>query len=496
VQPAVSSLLVALEKLHAARSGHARPLRRKRHHHLVDEPLVIVPLKLAGEAAAPLGCAVGTDPDDPLLLTVPQPRNRDLQHAFFLELARVVLDYIAARQTETEEVLSHRRDEPPRLRYADAPQILTPNRPALEYLGLLGRLTRFQETEDEVPLLGRWLTFFADRAEYPGSSLALAMTDLLTAQWATGQSELEDANLAMLLAWICPPEGMTGAQAARAAEDPLDFPPAGPATDPEFDNLVLQPAVHGYDRAAAAGDRVALARAEAKIREAVASQLMPTWRLMWKGLERLRALPEAPHCEQRWAADRDRFTGHVDHIAEGGPPQPRHDHAVAAAARLATLERAQGRFEAEQALDDPFVLAELRTLGEAFGGTVVDREPDRTEVSPKGRVLLRPRLTVRTEDPVRIEHDQTYVSPERPRQTVRIRQVVDDDSGCLLVLDVISGMGTPKRPAPIPELGETVCYTRAPAQFGGQEFPAPEETPWTHGGPPADLDEPHREPDQ
>ncbi|SEG54052.1 hypothetical protein SAMN04489712_106133 [Thermomonospora echinospora] len=484
----MSGLLTVLEKMHAARTGYARPLRRFRHHHLVDEPLVIVPLKLAGEAAAPLGCAVGTDPDEPVLLTVPQPRNRDLQHAFFTDLAHVVLGYVAARQGETEEVVP--RGGEPRLRYADAPQILVPNRPALDHLGLTGRLTRFQETEDDVPLLGRWLTFFADRAEYPGSSLALALTDLLTAQWATGQSDLEDANLAMLLAWICPPEGTTGAAAAQVAENPLDFPPAGPATDPDFDGLVLQPAVQGYDRAVDAGDPVAAARAEAKVREAVTSQLMPTWRLMWKGLRRLRELPEAAGCEQRWAADRDRFTRHVDRIAEGGPPQPRHDHAVAAAARLATLERAQSRFEAQQAVDDPFVLAELRTTGEAFGGTVVAGEPDRTEVTAKGRTVLRPRLTVRTEDPVRVDDDQAYVCPDRPKQNVRIREIAEDESGCLLVLDVVSGMGTVKKPVPIPEPGETVRYTRVPPQWGGQDFPAPEETPWTHGGPPPGSEEP------
>ena len=37
------------------------------------------------------------------------------------------------------------REERPR--YADAPQILVPNQAARDYLGLLGRATRFQPTE-------------------------------------------------------------------------------------------------------------------------------------------------------------------------------------------------------------------------------------------------------------------------------------------------------------------------------------------------------------
>src|SRR5213075_1020530 len=109
--------------------------------------------------------------------------------------------------------------------------------------------TRFRRTEGEyavppaVPELGRWLTFLGERAEHPGSCLLLAATDVLGAHWATGQSAVEDQNLAALLGWIDPPAGLTGAAAAAAAEDPVAWPPAGPATDPTFDNEVLAPLI-------------------------------------------------------------------------------------------------------------------------------------------------------------------------------------------------------------------------------------------------------------
>ena len=86
--------------------------------------------------------------------------------------------------------------------------------------------------------------------------------------WATGQSALEDSNLAALLAWIDPPTGQTGALAALDAEDPELWPPAGPATDPEFDNKMLAPAMEGYTRALAAvadGDVLAEPRAYAAL---------------------------------------------------------------------------------------------------------------------------------------------------------------------------------------------------------------------------------------
>src|SRR5690606_1538312 len=127
-----------------------------------------------------------------------------------------------------------------------------PNRQAVAFTALLGRSTRFRRPDGpypvhpSVPVLGRWLTFFADRAGYPGSCLLLAATEALALHWASGQSDLEDANLAALLGWIDPPPGVSGAQAAQEAEDPLIWPPAGPATDPGFDNEVLAPAIDAY----------------------------------------------------------------------------------------------------------------------------------------------------------------------------------------------------------------------------------------------------------
>ena len=142
-----------------------------------------------------------------------------------------------------------------------------PNPAAVAFTRLLGRSTRFRRTEGEyavaasVPVLGRWLTFFTERAEHPASSLMLAATEALALHWATGQSPVEDLNLGAILGWIDPPPGQSGARAAAAAEDPVRCPPAGPATDTTFDNEVLEHRIsavrtarftgRGYDHAKA-----------------------------------------------------------------------------------------------------------------------------------------------------------------------------------------------------------------------------------------------------
>src|SRR5262249_26386520 len=226
--------LTSLARALAADRGVAQPAATVRHVHLARRPLVLIPLALAGEANAPLAAMVGDDPESPVLLTVAQPRNRDQRFAFAAVLARIAVGYIE-RFCAAEETVPGGRGQHPRTRYADAPQILVPNPAGIVFLRLLGRSTRFRRPYGEypvdpaVPVLGRWLTFFAERGELPGSCLLLAVTDALSLHWATGQSPVEDQNLAALAGWIDPSAGQTGAEAAAAAEDPLNWPPARPA---------------------------------------------------------------------------------------------------------------------------------------------------------------------------------------------------------------------------------------------------------------------------
>jgi hypothetical protein len=324
---------------------------------------------------------------------------------------------------------------------------------------------------------------------------------VLARHWATGQSSLEDQHLGALLAWIEPPEGTSGAEAARAAELARDAdgqllcPPAGPATDPAFDNKLLAPAIERYDRAraalaaaedaVAADDRLAaLTAAEREIRDLVASRTRPTWDAVWQGLDLLRELPQGAYAEERWTRDRWSFTGHRDRVLAGEPPQPRRDDAVTAANKLATREREQARLEAQEALDDPLVMAGRRLAGEAFAGEVIDVVMASSEGK---RPSPRPLVTVRTDDrPQAAERAKVYRSlGGRPQSA----EVVGQEAGGVLVLRVLDKMGRGKEPEPgsVPEKGDRICFTLFEhEQRGGAKLPDPEETPWTHGGPPGE----------
>ena len=461
------STLTALARAQAVATGRAQPIATVRHLHVHDHPLVLIPLAMAGEANAPLAALCGTDPAAPRLLVVTQPRNRDERFAFFADLAEILLPYFESFATETETIPVDRGKDT-RERYLDAPQIWVPNPAGVEFLKLLGRSTRFRSVDGEfpvpagVPLLGRWLTFFAGTAEMPGSTLLVNAVQALGLHWATGQSSAEDAQLGALLAWI-----ESGADAAREAEN---GPVAGPATDPDFDNRVLAPLIE---------------QSAPELPDVLRDLLRPTWERMWRAMNLLRTLPVGERVPLRWDSDRDAYTAYAQHVAEGGGPQPRRDGAVAAAARLQRLENAASRYAVQRAFDDPLVLAEYRLSGAAFAGEVTLAKADRIDDSGR-RPVLRPRIMVHTEEEVRFEPGTSLTSPARPSQKAKVISVNGGD----VVLELSGGMGRKlvAEPGSVPAVGERLIFTTlSEAYRPGGAFPEPDDTPWTHGGPPEPI---------
>ncbi|MGN2640432.1 hypothetical protein ACTD5D_30545 [Nocardia takedensis] len=490
------SVLTALARVRAMRTGRAQPLATVRHYHLSPRPFVLIPLRLAGEAAAPLAVMFGTDRDEPTVLIVPQPRDRVLRLRFLEALAGHLLPHLASYLDAAEDI-TDRSGEVVGRRCLDAAQLWVPNTGGVDFLGLLGRSVRYHRVDGpnpvpaEIPLLGRWLTWFAERAERPGSAALLPMTSVLAMHWASGQSALEDANLAALLGWIDPPAGLSGAQAAAFAEDPLASPPAGPATDPGFDNEELAPLVNAYDTAIDDVDGTAKTVAAQRLEVALRAQLEPTWQLMWRGLDLLARLPEAANVPTRWQRDRGSFTYFADNI-DDNIAQARRDAAVSAVRRLLDREAAAEAFQAQRAYDDPRVMAEYRVAGAALRGEVTACEPDRVDTSGK-RAVLRPLIRVETSDPFTAAPGETLFSAERPNQKAK---VLDVDGG-VLVLELSGGMGTGRtaKPGTVPQPGDQVGFTRFPLtnSAGKLVLPEPEETPWTHGGPPPEFVPDHTE---
>ncbi|MDG4760320.1 hypothetical protein [Micromonospora sp. WMMD710] len=452
--------------------------------HIGRHPLVFIPLAMAGEAHAPVAAMIGTDQKDPHLLVVAQPRNRDQRFEFAHKLARIFMKEILQ---DAERRIPKRGAGKGVMQCSDAPQIWVPNRAGAEFVRMLGRSTRFRKTTGpwkvpaNVPRMGKWLTFYADRTLYAGSSLLVPATAALSQHWATGQSAEEDEHLGTLLAWIEPGDGLTGVEAADRMEDPVEHPPAGPSTDPSFDNTVLAPLIQRYHETvhnSPARDHV-----QSQIESELHTQLIDTWHQVWRAIDLLEGLDPGDHVDQRWQDDLAALTRTADWIATSPGAQRKRDLAVEAARRLHEFERHHARYEAQRAFDDPLVMAEARMLGEAFVGIV-------TAARPNLRVGARklPRIIVETTDPVRLTSDETGLcSPARPRQRAEIKDIVEVDGGLQIELELSEGMGNRREPAPgtVPSIGEEICYSLFSDNFRRTPaLPRIEETPWTHGGPP------------
>jgi len=145
------STLTALARARAAHAGRAVPITAVRHVHLSDAPLVLIPLMQAGEAAAPLAVMAGTDRDEPRLLVVAQPRNRDQRFDFLTELAELLVPYIVERREHTETVEATKNHEEWE-RCTDAPQLILPNPGGVDALRLLGRSARFRTVDGPYPV--------------------------------------------------------------------------------------------------------------------------------------------------------------------------------------------------------------------------------------------------------------------------------------------------------------------------------------------------------
>jgi hypothetical protein len=254
-----------------------------------------------------------------------------------------------------------------------------------------------------------------------------------------------------------------------------------------FDRDVLAGLYKTVKESRAAGDGAAERRVLVRLERELWLALEPTWQLVWRSIDLLRALPAGGHVAERWKSDRRSFSGYVRYLREGGFPQAKRDAAVDAARRLARLESELEQLDAQMAFDDPLVMAEHMMTGQAFEGVVVHAEPGRRDESGK-RAKLRPWITVETADEVIAEPGAGLRSPARPGQKAVVVDVGDElDGRTRVTLELQNGMGRGLVPAPgsVPGTDDVLCYTTLTLEFQPPpEFPAREDTPWTHGGPP------------
>src|SRR5262249_49670236 len=194
-------------------------------------------------------------------------------------------------------------------------------------------------------------------------------------------------------AFIDPPDGVHGFDAAARAEDSS----VGPVPAAEDDER-LAPLVERFNKLR--GDRTASPVVKpllGPIEDHYRPLVRGAWDLLWRCRDREAKFTEAPSVGRRWVKDREAYTAHMDWMARNGLRRTRQTPRQAAMT-LRELEEAQRLLDAEEACDDPLRMIPYVLQHQAVRGRVVDVDLDHRELATK-RMVPRPLITLHSADP-------------------------------------------------------------------------------------------------
>jgi hypothetical protein len=445
-----------------------------RHRRLVPDPLAVVLWQLGAEPFSAAAIGWGEARARLHMAVAGEPRNRDLAFAALLEFAKWFNPRFEAFATHRE---TFTRGEYTFTVARSAPQVVVVNGATIELLGRLGRRLAYLPTGGPRPAdpalvrLGRHLRFLWDHYAVPGQQLIIALTDLMNAHWATPQSAVERQSLPALDAFIDPPCGASGFDAAAAAE----LRPVGPLPDGDDEERLIPPVERFNAVRNGKTDPAVVGRLLAPIIDHYRPLVRRAWDLLWRCRDREAALPEAPSVGRRWDVDRNAYTRHIDWLARNGLRRTRQSPRQAATI-LRNLEEAGRLLEAEEACDDPLRMAAYVLTNKAVRGTVVAVDPNHAEPGPK-RIVRRPLVTLRSPDPCLIPAGRELWWTGQPDGKEFVVEEVRPGrgGGSDVVLKLMTSSGT----TALPTLGSRACFSAhstKPAWLGK----LPDDDPWTH----------------
>jgi hypothetical protein len=468
--------LSTLLAVQAHREGHAQRSAIACHRVLRVDPLLVCLFGLGAEPFAAAALGWGRSEQQLEVAIAGDPRERRL---LFPALERLADDLLPYFETPFESVrrVPGPRGGRERMEVDELPQILVPNVETLLLLGRIGRRVRYLPTDGPTPAseelirLGAHLDFLRKHGARPGQQLVVVASELVSDHWQTSLNSWEARSLPALDAFVEPPPGVHGHEAAAEA----DRDPLGPRPDARQD--------------AAAGPlirRLNERRAKSVERDVVEPLLVPLGRhyrplleraaeISWRCLRREAAYPTARHAPVREQLDREAYCLHMDLVSRGVRRRARMTQAQAIR-HVAELEQGGARLAAQEAVDDPLRMVDVLLAGQAVLGTVIDVDADHRPAGTQGRPLVELAL----DTPTLLEPGERVHWDRLPEKDWEVTAVGPGRIELMLLNP---------RARPLPQIGERACFTiLAVKDEHFASSPSP-DAPWTHV-PPLAAEEP------
>ncbi len=416
-----------VRRLAAFHQGRPLPLGKTMHFPVArQEDILIVAFARMGGESLPWGIGYGHPNTSPTILTVPEPRNRDLVAEMAAQLAPVLLKHFwhpdsgSSRVTDPQQVLPLR-------------QVWLPNPTHLDMLHFLAytyTFTKWGEPARVVRLnaLGRLSNWLFQEAHRPGQVVTMVATETLRESFTFPAETTRQGHLGFLLAWL---EAKGGREARLTAASAAERLPIATTLDPEFERSKLEPVVQRHNDASRSGDERAAKAAVLELSRRLEPELRRRFELTQRAIQILKSdkRPLNAGVAQLITASHDELWSQYLRLelkrsdGDGGPlfvPSPETDrHPAAAASRYMAHEASADLHAAALLHHDVELQSQAIAAGDAFRGRI-------TAVRDEGQGrATRPIWTIESEQktPLRLREGSDVCVAGLPNRTGRVRSI-------------------------------------------------------------------------
>ena len=271
-------------RLEAFAAGRPLPRGETLHFHLADDDdiLMLSFIRMGGESG-PWAIGYAHPNEEPTVLCVPEPRNRDLVADMVAQFAPALLDHLRHPDNADDpaEGPSH---------WENTRQVWLPNESHLEMLHHLAYAYTFTKWGDPtrasaLNALGRAANWLFQESQRPAQMTAITGTEALSESYTFPCETVRQGHLGYLLTWLGTKGGRTKRMAAAAA---AERSPISTNLDPAFERETLAPLIDRWNDAKKSGSASRLRSAAGEIQRELEPEIRARLRLVEQAIQVLR----------------------------------------------------------------------------------------------------------------------------------------------------------------------------------------------------------------